>query len=117
MWLKMKIDPAVAVCIWYAESGLWRNTTTPNNVWNVWNNDRWDRRWYPTPQAGINAIYYVLDNKYLSKYWTIYSLSRYWNKDSHIYSSSPYNWYKNVIKCLATIKGYPIDEYYPFRIK
>jgi len=117
MWEKSWIDPAVAVCIWYAESWLWWNTTTPNNVWNVWNNDRWDRRGYPTPQAGINAIYYALNNKYLSKYFTIYSLSRYGNKDKHIYSSSTYNWYKNVVKCLSTIKGYPIDEYYPFRIK
>ena len=117
MWEKTWIDPAVAVCIGYAESWLWWNTTTPNNVWNVWNNDRWDRRGYPTPQAGINAIYYALNNKYLSKYFTIYSLSRYGNKDKHIYSSSTYNWYKNVVKCLATIKGYPIDEYYPFRIK
>jgi len=57
-----------------------------------------------------------LNNKYLSKYYTINKLSRYWNKDSHIYSSSSYNWYKNVVKCLTKIKWYPIDEYYPFRI-
>ncbi len=117
MWKKTWIDPAVAICIWYAESGLWHNTASKNNVGNVWNNDRWDRRWYPTPQAGINAIFYALNNKYLSKYYTIYSLSRYWNKDAHIYSSSTFSWYKNVVKCLSTIKWYPIDEYYPFRIK
>ncbi len=115
-WLKNGIDPTVAICIWYAESWLWHHLASPNNVWNIWNNDRWDRRGYPTPQAGINAIYYALNNKYLSKYYTIYSLSRYGNKDSHIYSSSPYNWYKNVIKCLVKIKWYDVDEYYPFRI-
>ena len=116
MWEKLWIDPAVAVCVWYAESWLWWNLSSQNNVWNVWNNDRWDRRGYPTPQAWINAIYYALNNKYLSKYHTIYSLSRYWNKDSHIYSSSSYNWYKNMIKCLSMLKWYPVDEYYPFRV-
>ncbi len=117
LWKKFGIDPAVAVCIGYAESWLWWNTTTKYNVGNVWNNDRWDRRGFSTPLAGIAAIYYVLNNKYLSKYYTIYSLSRYWNKDSHIYSSSTFNWYKNVLKCLAKIKWYPPDEYYPFRIR
>jgi len=114
-WKKYGIDPDVAICIAYAESGLWNNTTTKNNIWNVWNNDRWDRIGLSSPQAGINSIYYTLNNKYLSKYHTIYSLSRYGNKDSHIYSSSTYNWYKNVVKCLSKIKWYPIDEYYPFR--
>ncbi len=115
-WKQFWIDPDVAICIGYAESWLWRNTTTPNNVWNVWNNDRWDRIWFATPQQWINAIYYALNNKYLSKYFTIDRLSRYGNKDSHIYSSSSYNWYKNVVKCLAIIKWYRINELYPFRI-
>lgn len=115
-WLKNGIDPAVAICIWYAETWLGHHLASKNNVWNIWNNDRGDRKWYPTPQAGINAIYYALNNKYLSKYYTIYSLSRYGNKYGHIYSSSPYNWYKNVVKCLVKIKWYYVDEYYPFRI-
>jgi len=115
-WKQLWIDPDVAICIWYAESWLGHNTTTPNNVWNVWNNDRWDRVWFDTPQQWINRIYYALNNKYLSKYFTIDKLSRYWNKDSHIYSSSSYNWYKNVVKCLAIIKWYQINELYPFRI-
>jgi hypothetical protein len=114
---KMKIDPAVAICIGYAESWLWKNTTSKNNVWNVGNNDRGDRRWYDTPEDWINAIYYALNNKYLSNYYTIDKLSRYGNKNAHIYSSSTYNWYKNVIKCLSIIKWYPVDEYYPFRIE
>jgi len=115
-WEQLWIDPDVAICIGYAESWLGYNTTTPNNVWNVWNNDRWDRIWFATPQQWINRIYYALNNKYLSKYFTIDKLSRYWNKDSHIYSSSSYNWYKNVVKCLAIIKWYPVNELYPFRI-
>lgn len=115
-WKKFGIDPDVAICIWYAESSLWYNTTTKYNVWNVWNNDRWDRQGFSTSQEWINRIYYTLNNKYLSKYSTINKLSRYWNKDSHIYSSSSYNWYKNVVKCLTKIKWHPIDEYYPFRI-
>ena len=115
-WEQLGIDPDVAICIGYAESWLGHNMSSPNNVWNVWNNDRWDRVWFATPQDWINAIYYALNNKYLSKYFTIDRLSRYWNKDNHIYSSSSYNWYKNVVKCLAIIKWYPINELYPFRI-
>ena len=115
-WKQLWIDPDVAICIGYAESWLGHNMSSPNNVWNVWNNDRWDRVWFATPQDWINAIYYALNNKYLSKYFTIDRLSRYWNKDSHIYSSSSYNWYKNVVKCLTIIKWYPINELYPFRI-
>jgi len=119
LWIKAGkiywIDPDVAICIGYAESWLWTNITTKNNIWNVWNNDRWDRVGLQSPQSGVNSIYYTLNNKYLSKYHTIYSLSRYGNKEHHIYSSSTYNWYKNVVKCLSKIKWYPVDEYYPFR--
>ena len=113
---KFGIDPDVAICIAYAESSLWYNMSSPNNVGNVWNNDRWDRVWFTTPKQWIDRIFYALDNKYLSKYFTIDKLSRYWNKNSHIYSSSSYNWHKNVVKCLVRIKWYPINELYPFRI-
>lgn len=112
---KLGIDPDVAICIWYSESSLWHNTSSKNNIWNVWNNDRWDRVDKRTPQNGINAIYYALNNRYLSKYYTIDRLSRWWNKDSDIYSSSSYNWQKNMTRCLSIIKWYPIDEYFPFR--
>ncbi len=115
MWKKMWIDPDFAICLGYAESWLWHNTSSLNNVWNVWNNDRWDRVDKRTPQDGINSIYYALNNKYLSKHHTIDQLSRWWNKDSHIFSSSSYNWQKNVTKCLSIIKAHPIDEYFPFR--
>jgi len=112
---KFGIDPDLAICIWYAESSLWYHTSSKNNIWNVWNNDRWDRVDDRTPQYGINAIYYTLNNKFLSKYPTIDKLSRWWNKDSKIYSSSSYNWQKNIIRCLSVLKWHPIDEYFPFR--
>lgn len=115
MWEKMWIDPDFAICVGYAESWLWHNISSLNNVWNVWNNDRWDRVDKKTPQDGINSIYYALNNEYLSKHHTIDQLSRWWNKDSHIFSSSTYNWQKNVTKCLSIIKWHPIDEYFPFR--
>jgi len=119
LWLnagkKYGIDPDVGICIAYAESWLWNNLSSKNNLWNVGNNDRWDRVDMPSPQVAVNSIFATLNNKYLRKYHTIYRLSRYWNKESHIYSSSNYNWYKNVVKCLSKIKAYPIDEYYPFR--
>jgi hypothetical protein len=114
-WKKYGIDPDVAICIGYAESGLWTNTTTKYNIWNVWNNDRWDRIWFDSALQWINQIYFTLNNVYMSKYNTIYSLSRFGNKDGTIYSSSNYNWYNNVTRCLSVIKWHPIDEYYPFR--
>jgi len=112
---KFGIDTDVAICIWYAESWLWTNVSSQNNIWNIWNNDRWDRRNYDTPQNAINGIYYALNNKYLSKYHTIDMLSRWGNKDSYIFSSSEYNWQKNVVRCLSMLKWYSVDEYFPFR--
>jgi hypothetical protein len=45
MWidesLDWAVDPSFVMCIWLAESWLWRNLTSAYNVWNVWNNDRW----------------------------------------------------------------------------
>lgn len=113
---KTNIDVDVGICIWYAESWLGNNMSSEWNIWNVWNNDRGDRNWYKWPRDGVNGIFYALNNRYLEWYYTIDKLSRYGNKTGSIYSSSNYDWYKNVVKCLIMIKGKPIEEYYPFRL-
>jgi len=109
------IDRDVVICIWVAESTLWKYLTTSNNIWNVWNNDRWDRVAYNTPYAGARLIPLTLNNQHLWWYHTINQLSRYWNPDGKIYASSPINWQRNVMKCLSKIKWYTIPEDFPFR--
>ena len=91
------IDRDVVICIWVAESTLWKYLTTSNNIWNVGNNDRWDRIAYDTP------------------YHTINQLSRYGNAEWKIYASSPINRQTNVMKCLSKIKWYTVPEDFPFR--
>ena len=110
------IDRDVVICIACAESTLWNYLTTNNNIWNVWNNDRWDRVWYSTPYAGARVIPLTLNNKNLWNYHTINQLSRYWNSDWKIYASSPINWQTNVMKCLSKIKWYTVPEDFPFRV-
>ena len=110
------IDRDVVICIWVAESTLWKYLTTSNNIWNVWNNDRWDRVAYNTPYAGARLIPLTLNNQHLGKYHTINQLSRYGNPDWKIYASSPINWQTNVMKCLSKIKGYTVPEDFPFRV-
>lgn len=109
------IDRDVAICIWFAESTLWRYLTTDNNIWNVWNNDRWDRVSMWSALAGARAIADTLNNQFLWHYHTIRQLSRYGNRDGMIYASSPINWQTNVTKCLSQIKGFYVPEDYPFR--
>ena len=109
------IDRDVVICIWVAESTLGKYLTTSNNIWNVWNNDRWDRVAYNTPYAGARLIPLTLNNQYLWHYHTINQLSRYGNPDWKIYASSPINWQTNVMKCLSKIKWYTVPEDFPFR--
>ena len=110
------IDRDVVICIWVAESTLGKYLTTSNNIWNVWNNDRWDRVAYDTPYAWARLIALTLNNQHLWHYHTINQLSRYGNPDWKIYASSPINWQTNVMKCLSKIKWYTVPEDFPFRI-
>ena len=110
------IDRDVVICIWVAESTLGQYLTTSNNIWNVWNNDRWDRVAYNTPYAGARVIPLTLNNQHLGHYHTINQLSRYGNSDWKIYASSPINWQTNVMKCLSKIKWYTVPEDFPFRV-
>ena len=110
------IDRDVVICIALAESTLWQYLTTSNNIWNVWNNDRWDRIAYSTPYAGARLIATTLNNQHLWWYHTINQLSRYGNSDWTIYASSPINWQTNVMKCLSKIKWYTVPEDFPFRV-
>lgn len=111
-----QIDRDVVICIAFAESTLGRYLTTANNIWNVWNDDRWNRVSFASALAWAKSIPDTLNNYYLWNYHTISQLSRYGNVDWKIYASSPINWQRNVTKCLSQIKWYYVPEDYPFRI-
>ena len=112
-WTNIDID--LGMCIGYAETSLGRNFASVNNIWNVGNNDRGDRVNKASPLVGARAIYETLNNQYLDRYFTIFELSGFGNKDGSIYASSEYNRQKNVSRCLSTIKWYIVPEDYPFR--
>ena len=120
MWveesLNWNIDPTFVMCVGLAESWLWRNTLTKNNVWNIWNNDRWDKREFDTPREWVYAMIRTFNNKYLGGHTEIQQLSRYGNKDGTIYASDPVHWHSNVTKCMSSIKGYYVPDNYNFRL-
>jgi len=111
-----QIDRDVVICIAFAESTLGRYLTTSNNIWNVWNDDRWNRVSFSSALAWARSIADTLNNIHLWDYHTISQLSRYGNVDGKIYASSPINWQRNVTKCLSQIKWYYVPEDYPFRL-
>lgn len=102
--LSEKIDPTFVICVGFAESTLWKQLTTPGNIWNVGNNDSGDRVNYSSTRSGIRAIWSVLNNQYLGQYITIDDLSGWWNKRWPIYASSQTNWHENIVKCMSAIK-------------
>lgn len=120
MWidesLDGNIDPTFVMCLWLAETWLWKNLKTPYNVWNVWNTDSWATKTLMNARSWVYSIIYTLNNKYLSKYREIRELSRYWNPDWQIYASSSDNWHNNIIKCMTNIKWYYVPDDYNFRI-
>lgn len=121
MWVEeaeeWNIDATFVMCVWLAESGLWRNLKTAYNVWNIWNTDSGSTYTFPDARSWIYWMIKTLNNKYLWKHNQISQLSRYWNKDGHIYASAPYYWHNNVVKCMSAIKWEYIKDNYNFRTK
>lgn len=124
-WKKYKIDPIFAISIANADSSLGKHLKTKNNIWNVWNNDRWDRVEFATIEEWIEAIFRVLNNKYLGNIEIIWDLSWWWRKITwrawckvkweYCYATSPYEWNKNVLATMSFLYWKKINEYYKFR--
>ncbi len=120
------IDPSLTMCIWLAESGLWTNLTTRYNIWNVWNNDRWDRASYSSAREWISAIVYTLNNRFHKNTNRLDMLSWAWRKLSNLpsckdkweycYATDVNHWHGNVVKCLSHLKWYLVEDDYDFRI-
>jgi len=120
MWIEESIsesvDPSFVLCVWFAESTLGQNLTTPGNIGNVWNTDSGDRRDYDGPRAWVRAIAAVVNNRWLGHYETIDQLSGWGNPRGPIYASSPTNWHENIVKCMSALKGRYIGNYSTFRL-
>ena len=120
MWveeaLDWNIDPSFVMCIWLAETWLWKHLKTPYNIWNVWNTDSWDVKTFESARNWVYSIVKTLNNQYLGWYKKISDLSRYWNKDWSIYASSSENWHNNIIKCMSHLKWVYIPDDYNFRL-
>jgi len=117
--LDADIDPSFVMCIWLAETTLWKYLKTPYNIWNVWNTDSWAVRTFPNARSWVYWMVKTLNNRYLSQYNRINQLSRYGNKDlkKPIYASSEYNWHRNIIKCMSHLKWTYVPDDYKFRLR
>ena len=130
MWidesLDANIDPSFTMCIWLAETTLWKNLSSAYNIWNVWNNDRWDRKWFSNARSWIYAILHTLNNKYFRSSNSIANLSWAWRKKLNLpscrvqwefcYATDTNNWHKNIVKCLSHLKWTFISDNYNFRL-
>lgn len=130
MWIEealdWSIDPSLVMCIWLAESWLGKNLTTAYNIWNVWNNDRGDRKWFDNARQWVYSIIYTLNNKYLWRYNSIAQLSWAWRKETWLlgcretwefcYATDVNHWHNNVKRCLTHLKWTYVPDNYNFRL-
>ena len=123
-WIKKELAIAIAK----ADSSLWDEMKSINNIGNVGNNDRWDVVSFKTKRDWIEAIFVALNNKYLNTLYTVGYLSEWgrrvvWGMSCKVsgefcYATSEENWNINVINTLRLIYNDPtIDESFEFRIK
>jgi len=91
-----------------------------HNIWNVWNNDRWDRYCYASFEEWLEKIAQTLNNSLLWTTQTLGCLSRAgsckWREDKgYIYASSDGNWERNMLNVLNTIYREELWEINPER--
>ena len=127
-WNEQWIKPEVAVCIAFADTSLWAQTKTTNNIWNVGNTDSWKVKYFNSLDWGIWAIFQTLNNTYFKNYDTIWMLSQWgrtvlqakgcWEKWEYCYATSPDNWNNNVLNCVQLLyrhENIEINETFNFR--
>lgn len=91
-----------------------------HNIWNVGNNDRWDRVCYDSFEEWLEKIAQTLNNSLLWTTQTLGCLSRAgsckWREDrGYIYASSDGNWERNMLNVLNTIYREELWEINPER--
>jgi len=130
MWveeaLNANIDPTFMMCIWLAESGLWRSMKTPYNVWNIWNTDSGATTTFSNPREWVYRMWKTLNNKYLKNITSMALLSGagrevVWAAKcgawSSCYATDRNHWHGNVQRCLTYVKWIYIADDWNFRLK
>mgnify|MGYP003291953881 CR=1 FL=1 len=103
------LKEGVVACIAFAETSMWtKGYWQCNNVWNVGNNDRWNRNCYATVQGWLEAIGYTLNNQNLWDKQTLGCLSKAWsctepNDNWKVRASSTSTREANMKYCLQAI--------------
>jgi len=119
-WIREWLILAILI----AETSGWKNWDYVSewcyNLWNVGNNDRWDRRCYTSKKESIEAIGRALSNKYLWTTQTLGCLSKAWSctrwEDKwHVYASSGWNWERTITNVLNAIYQEELWEIDPER--
>lgn len=118
------VDYTLPVCIAWADSHLGNALKSKNNIGNVGNNDRGDTVEYKTLESWINAIYAVLNNRYLWWHTKLGELSNEGRirmklppcgNGNYCYATSATHWSSNVRNCLSILKDKNINEDWQFR--
>ena len=120
---KYNIREWVVLGIIIAETSGWKfgyGVEWCHNIWNVWNNDRWDRYCYDSFEVWLEKIAQTLNNSLLWTTQTLGCLSKagsckWWEDKGHIYASSDWNWERNMLQVLNTIYSGELGEINPER--
>lgn len=121
---KYGIREWIILWILISETSWWKNWNYVSeecyNLWNVWNNDRWDRQCYTSKKESIYAIWRTLNNNLLWTTQTLGCLSKAWSctrweNKGHIYASSDWNWERTMLNVLNAIYQDELWEIDPTR--
>ena len=88
------------------------------NLWNVWNNDRWDRVCFEWKRESIEQVAITLNNKYLWNVLTLGCLSnagscvRYFDS-GYRYATSPDNWERTITNVMNRIYSDELGQIEP----
>jgi len=114
----VKVD--VLTCIAWSETSLWLANKSSHNIFNCWNNDRWDTKCFNSDWEAIRyTVRYCLNWTYSKHKTTISHLYPNHpdstcnnNRDEwcrYVYASSKDNAMNNVLNCLSLIHNKQID--------
>lgn len=111
-WIKEEL----LACIAWAETSLWLENKSSNNIMNYGNNDRWDTKSFSGVQSNVNAAAWWMSQGLLSSNKILAEMSWHgreekWlnpcsNKGTYCYATSDSKWYWriNVNNCLTFIE-------------
>lgn len=119
---KYNIREWVLLAILIAETSWWNNWNYVDegcyNLWNVGNNDRWDRVCFEWKEESIEQVGATLNNKYLWNVLTLGCLSNAWScvryfDRGYRYATSPWNWERTINNVLNAIYSDELGQIEP----